>query len=93
MKNKTVPEAYVDDAVRRILRIKFRLGLFDDPYRYCDEEREKRITLSPAFMDVARDAGRKSIVLLKNEGNLLPLKTEAKRIAVIGPLAADKDAP
>lgn len=93
VKNKTVPEAYVDDAVRRILRIKFRLGLFDDPYRYCDEEREKRITLSPAFLDVARDAGRKSIVLLKNEGNLLPLKTEAKRIAVIGPLAADKDAP
>jgi beta-glucosidase len=93
VKNKTVPEAYVDDAVRRILRIKFRLGLFDDPYRYCDEEREKRVTLSPAFLDVARDAGRKSIVLLKNEGNLLPLKTEAKRIAVIGPLAADKDAP
>lgn len=93
VKNKVVPEAYVDDAVRRILRVKFRLGLFDDPYRYCNEDREKRITLSPAFLDVARDAGRKSIVLLKNEGNVLPLKPNLKRIAVIGPLAADKDAP
>jgi beta-glucosidase len=93
VKDKSVPEAYVDDAVRRVLRLKFRLGLFDDPYRYCDEEREKRLLLSPAFLDVARDAGRKSIVLLKNEGSLLPLNKDIRRIAVIGPLAADKDTP
>ncbi len=93
VKNKTVPEAYIDDAVRRILRVKFRLGLFDDPYRYCDEEKEKRLLLSPAFQDAARDVARKSIVLLKNDNNLLPLKKDIKRIAVIGPLAADKDSP
>ncbi|MBX2926603.1 MAG: beta-glucosidase BglX [Saprospiraceae bacterium] len=93
VKDKSVPEAYIDDSVRRVLRLKFHLGLFDDPYRYCDEEREKRLLLSPAFLDAARDAGRKSIVLLKNEGDLLPLKKDIRRIAVIGPLAADKDSP
>lgn len=93
VKNKTVPEAYIDDAVRRILRVKFRLGLFDDPYRYGNEEKEKRLLLSPAFQDAARDVARKSIVLLKNDYNLLPLKKDVKRIAVIGPLAADKNSP
>lgn len=93
VKNKTVPEAFIDDAVRRILRVKFRLGLFDDPYRYGNEEKEKRLLLSPAFQDAARDVARKSIVLLKNDNNLLPLKKDVKRIAVIGPLAADKNSP
>lgn len=93
VKNKTVPEAFIDDAVRRILRVKFRLGLFDDPYRYGNEEKEKRLLLSPAFQDAARDVARKSIVLLKNDYNLLPLKKDVKRIAVIGPLAADKNSP
>jgi beta-glucosidase len=85
--------ALIDDSVRRILRIKFRLGLFDDPYRYCDENREKTEIYTPEHLAVARDAARKSIVLLKNEKNLLPLKKVSKGIAIIGPLADDKDTP
>lgn len=88
-----VDEKLVDDAVRRILRIKYQLGLFDDPYRYCDTEREKSQILTPEHMAEARDVGRKSIVLLKNESSILPLDRNTKTIAVIGPLAGDKDSP
>jgi beta-glucosidase len=88
-----VDQKLVDEAVRRVLRVKFRLGLFDDPYRYSNAEREKAATLTPANLEAARDAARKSIVLLKNEGAVLPLPKTGKRIAVIGPLAGDKDAP
>jgi beta-glucosidase len=78
--------------VRRILRVKFRLGLFDDPYRYSDPAREKAATLTPAHLAAARDVARKSVVLLKNDGGLLPLR-RAGTIAVVGPLAADQDSP
>ncbi len=88
-----VNEKLVDDAVRRILRVKFALGLFDDPYRYSDAAREKQVMSNPAHAAAARDVARKSIVLLKNEGGLLPLDKGVKTIAVVGPLAADKDAP
>lgn len=80
----------VNDAVRRILRIKFELGLFDDPYRYCSEEREKTLLYHPDHHAAVLDMAKKSIVLLKNETNLLPLKKDQKKIAVIGALAADK---
>ncbi len=93
VKAGTVDEKLVDDAVRRVLRLKFRLGLFDDPYKYCSEEREQQLTLSEQHLAAARDVARKSIVLLKNEGGILPLKKEGGTIAVIGPLAADKDVP
>lgn len=83
----------VDDAVRRILRVKFALGLFDDPYRYSDVSREKAATLTPANLAVARDVARRSIVLLKNDGGLLPFEKGIGSIAVIGPLANDKDSP
>jgi beta-glucosidase len=82
----------VDDAVRRVLRVKFALGLFDDPYRYSDPAREKAATLTPANLAAARDVARRSIVLLKNDG-LLPLDKATGSIAVIGPLANDKDSP
>ncbi|MCG9794043.1 beta-glucosidase BglX [Flavobacterium algicola] len=85
--------AHLDDAVKRVLRIKFRLGLFDDPYKYCDEKREKTEIYTKENLAIARDAAKKSIVLLKNKTNLLPLSKEIKSIAVIGPLANDKDAP
>ena len=88
-----VDVALIDDAVRRILRLKFKLGLFDDPYKYCDEEREKTVVYSKAHQEFAREVAKKSIVLLKNETNLLPIDKNSKRIAVIGPLAADKDTP
>jgi beta-glucosidase len=87
-----VDEKLVDEAVRRVLRLKFRLGLFDDPYRYSDAEREKRTLLTPEHLAASRDVARKSIVLLKNDGGLLPLDKGTPTIAVVGPLAADKDA-
>ena len=83
----------IDDAVRRILKVKFELGLFDDPYRYCDEEREKEITGSQELQEGVLDMAKKSIVLLKNEGNILPLNKSGQKIALIGPLAADKNSP
>ncbi len=83
----------IDDAARRILRVKFELGLFDDPYLYCDEEREKALTGHPDHVAGVLDMAKKSIVLLKNEGNLLPLNKSGQKIAVIGALAADKDSP
>jgi beta-glucosidase len=88
-----VKEETIDDAVRRILKVKFELGLFDDPFRYCNEEREKRTMGSQDMVDGALDMAKKSIVLLKNEGDLLPLKIEGQKIALIGPLADDKNSP
>lgn len=83
----------IDEAVRRILRVKFELGLFDDPYRYCDAEREQALIHHPDHHAAALDMAKKSIVLLKNDQNLLPLSKEQKNIAVIGPLAVDKNSP
>ncbi len=82
-----VKESQIDDAVRRILKIKFKLGLFDDPYRYCNEDREKRLVYAPEHLEGALDVAKKSMVLLKNENQALPLKKRDK-IAVIGELAA-----
>ena len=93
VRSGAVEEKLIDDSVRRILRVKHRLGLFDDPYRYSDVEREKRAVLSEEHLAAARDVARKSIVLLKNDGALLPLDKGVASIAVIGPLAADKDSP
>ena len=84
-----VSEKLIDDAVRRILRVKFELGLFKDPFKYCDEKREKEVVMSASNMEAARDIARKSIVLLKNDKNVLPL-TKGKSIALVGPLAADR---
>lgn len=83
----------INDAVRRILRVKFELGLFEDPYKYCDTEREKEVIGNYEIVSAAHDMAKKSIVLLKNEGNLLPLKKEGLNIALIGDLADDKTSP
>ena len=83
----------IDDAVRRILRVKYELGLFDDPYRYCNEKREKTVINSKANHEAVLDVAKKSIVLLKNDNNLLPLKKTGQKIALIGALAADKNSP
>lgn len=88
-----VEEAKIDDAVRRILRVKYELGLFDDPYKYCDEELEKEMIYHKDHMEAVLDMAKKSIVLLKNEDNLLPLPKSGKKIALIGALAADKNSP
>lgn len=88
-----VDEALLNDAVSRILTVKYELGLFDDPYKYCNEEREKEEIGSPANIEGVLDMAKKSIVLLKNENQLLPLKKEGQKIALIGALASDKNSP
>ena len=88
-----VKQAYIDDAAKRILRVKFELGLFEDPYKYCDAQREKEVIGQQAFHDACLDMAKKSIVLLKNENQLLPLKKQGQKIALIGALATDKTSP
>lgn len=85
-----VDVARIDAAVKAILEMKYRLGLFEDPYRYSDEAREKATVYRPDFLEAARDVARKSMVLLKNANNALPLAASAKSIAVIGPLGDSK---
>lgn len=92
VKNKQVSMDLLDDAVRRVLKVKFDLGLFENPYKYCNELREKQTLDTIKRSDLALDAARKSIVLLKNENKILPLKKEDK-IAMIGTLGFDKDSP
>jgi beta-glucosidase len=82
-----VPQALVDDAVRRVLTKKFELGLFDDPYRFSDPAREQAAMKDPRHRQAARALAAKSIVLLKNEGEALPLRRGLRAIAVVGPLA------
>lgn len=84
--DKKVPMALVDDAVSRILRKKFELGLFDDPFRFCNKERETQALNNPEHPLASRSVAEKSIVLLKNENHLLPLSKSTKTIAFIGPL-------
>lgn len=86
-----VDEQLIDDATRRILTVKYELGLFDDPYKYCNEELEKTVIGSTENRTAVLDMAKKSIVLLKNEGNLLPLPKKGKKIAVIGALADDNN--
>ncbi len=81
-----VDEKLIDNAVRRILKVKFMLGLFDDPYRYCNPEREKRMIYAPEHLEAALDVAKKSMVLLKNDNQVLPLK-KGEKLAVIGELA------
>ena len=88
-----VSVAVIDQSVRRVLRLKFLLGLFNDPYKYCDSTREQVYAMHPEHASVARDMARRSMVLLKNDQELLPLKPAGKKIAVIGSLAADKNSP
>ncbi len=86
VRSGAVPEARLDTAVLAMLEAKVRLGLFDDPFRYCDEQREATTLLRPEHLEAARDLARRSCVLLKNEG-VLPLRTEGLTVALVGPLA------
>ncbi|WHL20526.1 glycoside hydrolase family 3 N-terminal domain-containing protein [Stenotrophomonas acidaminiphila] len=86
-----VPMAALDASVRRILRLKEAIGLFDDPYRSLDPAREADTSHIAAHDALARDAARRSIVLLKNDDALLPLRRAGQKIALIGPFARDRD--
>ncbi len=86
-----ISEKTIDEAVRRILRAKFALGLFEDPYKYSNPEREKKRLLHEDHLTAAHEMAKKSMVLLKNENALLPLSTDLKSIALIGPMAKNQD--
>jgi beta-glucosidase len=90
VKEGKIKEQQIDQAVRRILRKKFELGLFEDPYKYSNVQREKETIMKQEFLEAARDVSRKSIVLLKNDSQILPLSKEIRKLAVIGPLADNK---
>ena len=80
----------IDKAVERVLIAKFKLGLFNNPYKFFNELREKETLLNPAHLEFARKSARECMVLLKNENSILPIQKNIKRIAVIGPLATRK---
>lgn len=86
LKEGRVTQADIDQACRRILEAKYKLGLFEDPYRYCDTTRYAKEVFTEENRREARRIASESFVLLKNEGNILPLKRQGK-IALIGPLA------
>ncbi|MCS3512192.1 beta-glucosidase [Pseudomonas grimontii] len=92
VRNGQVPLTAVDDAVRRVLQAKQRLGLFEDPYRYSDEARQRANVLTPQHRALAREAAQKSIVLLKNTDALLPLPKHLRNVLVVGSLATDAEA-
>jgi len=87
VKQGRVKESDIDTAVRRVLRVKFMLGLFDDPYRYSDLDRQNAEVMKPENIQAAREMAHKSMVLLKNENNALPLSKSVRTIAVVGPLS------
>ena len=93
IESKKLNTELVDDAVSRILRVKFELGLFEDPYRYLDADREKEVLYHPDNQKGVLEMAKKSIVLLKNKTQLLPLKKENQTIALIGALANDNNSP
>lgn len=82
-----VTEAQIDNSVANVLRVKYQLGLFEDPYRYSSEEREENEIMKPENLETAREMARESIVLLKNDDQVLPIGDDVETIAVIGPLA------
>jgi beta-glucosidase len=90
VKNGHVPMAQIDAAVRRVLVAKQQLGLFEDPFRYCDAARETARTFTPETRALARESAQESIVLLKNDRQTLPLRKEIATIAVVGALASDQ---
>lgn len=88
VKDGKVPEQRIDEACRRVLEAKFKLGLFQDPYRYVDPKRSSSL-MKPEYREAARDIARKSMVLLKNENNILPLRKTVS-VALVGPLARNQ---
>lgn len=89
IKEGKVTESQINDACRRVLEAKFKLGLFDDPYRYANNQRASQTLMKKEYRDAARDISRRSIVLLKNTNNVLPLKKTGS-IALVGPLAKNQ---
>lgn len=89
VKEEKIKVALIDQSVKRILGLKYDLGLFKDPYKYSNEKREREASFTTENLNFAEKLAEKSIVLLKNDANILPIK-QGLKIALIGPLAADK---
>ncbi len=90
LKEGKVTQAQIDLACRRILEAKYKLGLFEDPFKYCDENRAKTEVFTAEHRAIARNTAAQSFVLLKNQGNILPLK-KSGTVALVGPLADNKE--
>jgi beta-glucosidase len=90
LREKKVTEARINEACRRILEAKYKLGLFEDPFRYCDLQRAQADVFTTAHRKEARDIAAQSFVLLKNQGNILPLKRKGT-LALVGPLADNRE--
>ena len=84
-----ITQSEIDLACRRVLEAKYKLGLFEDPFRYLDAERAKTVLMTPENLKASKELAQRSVVLLKNENQLLPLK-KSGTIAVVGPLASSK---
>ena len=91
VKEKKVSETTIDRAVKKILEAKFKLGLFQNPFKYCDKNREKTSLMTPENEAFARQFAAKSCVLLKNSRETLPFGKAVKSVAIIGPLADSKE--
>lgn len=89
VKSGRVKESQVDYACRNVLEAKYKLGLFDDPYRYLNDERSKQLIMTPDKLALSKEAAIKSMVLLKNANKTLPLAA-SKKIAFIGPFVKDR---
>ena len=90
MEDGIVSEAQINAACRRILEAKYKLGLFEDPYKYCDEQRQKTEIFNDEHRAKARELAAQTLVLLKNQDQILPLKKESK-IALVGPMGDNKE--
>ena len=90
---KEINISIIDDAVQRILSLKYDLGLFSDPFMYCNDNRENKNILNAENRATSLEIAKESIVLLKNEKKLLPLKKSGIKIGLVGALASDKDSP
>lgn len=91
LKEGKVSMAVVDEAVARVLRLKFKLGLFEQPYKFSNEDREKKELFTTSNRETAREAAKRSIVLLKNENQALPILATVKNVALIGSYAESKE--
>jgi beta-glucosidase len=90
VKSDRVSEETINNAVRRVLEAKYKLGLFEDPFRYCSKKREEEDLMKPEYLDFARKVVASSCVLLKNDRETLPISKSVRTVAVIGPLADSK---
>jgi beta-glucosidase len=93
LKESKVDMKTIDAAVKHVLRVKYALGLMDNPYKYLNTNRENNEVYKLEYLQTARDIAKESIVLLKNENNLLPIKKDISKLALIGPFVDDKKNP